>query len=276
VRVPSGQPVRLDFEVRDLAGELVTPGSVKMELLGPTDTVPQTITVPTTDGVGLYHSILDAEIVSFGHYAWKFSTTAPGKTVQTGTLDVYDPFAQEIVSLDEAKDYLKIEPENTSLDDELAAFIRTIVPAVEFFAGPVEPKTYRRTGYGYFEVVLSPAPVISITSVDSYGTPIDPTLLSIDYETGIVYYTDLRTVFPRGRMTFTFIAGRRIIPANITHGAKVILAHMWETQRGRGRTVTTTRRTASDDTTFVPGLGYSVPNRAIEMLKPSSLRTGLA
>jgi hypothetical protein len=276
VRVPSGQPVRLDFEVRDLAGELVTPGSVRLDLLGPPTNLIQTLDPPTTDGVGLYHSILDDDIAAFGHYAWKFSTTEPGKTVRSGVLDVYDPLAQEMLGLDEAKDYLNISLDNHVHDDEIGGFIRTLVPAVEYFAGPVEPKTYRRTVHGYFEVVLSPAPIIEITSVNSYGAAIDPLLLTVDSELGIVYYSDLRTVFPRGRLDFTFVAGRRIIPENISHGAKVILDHLWQTQRGRGRSTTTVRRSSADDTTFVPGLGYSVPNRAIEMLKPSSLRTGLA
>jgi hypothetical protein len=276
VRVPSGQPVRLDFEVRDVAGELVTPGSVRLDLLGPPTNVARQLDDPVNDGVGLYHSILDADIEPFGHYAWKFSTTAPGKTVRSGVLDVYDPFAQELIGLDEAKDYLNISLDNHVHDDEVSSFIRTLVPAVEFFAGPVEPKTVRRSAHGYFEVVLSPAPIIEITSVNSYGGPIDPALLTVDAELGIVYYTDLVTVFPRGRLDFTFVVGRRIIPENIGHGAKVILDHLWQTQRGRGRSTTTVRRSSADDTTFVPGLGYSVPNRAIEMLKPSSLRTGLA
>ena len=276
MRVPSGQPVRLSFEVRDIADELVTPGSRRLDLLGPLDSAPVQLDDPVLDGVGLYHSDLDAQIVSVGHYAWKFSTTAPGKTVSSGTLDVYDPFAEEVLSLDDAKDYLNIAADNTAHDDEIASFIRTLLPTVEFFVGPVEPRTVRRNFHGYGEVVLSPAPVISLTSVLHYSTPIDTALLTVDSETGIVYYTDGVTAFPRGRLTFTFLVGRRTISANINHGAKVILDHLWQTQRGRGRTATTVRRQAADDTTFVPGLGYSVPNRAIEMLKPSSLRTGLA
>ncbi len=277
MRVPSGQPVRLDFEVRDLAGELVTPGSVRMDLLDATGVVSQ-IAQPTADGIGLYHSILDAEITAFGHYAWKFSTTAPGKTVRSGTIDVYDPFAQELLGLDDGKSYLNIALDNPVHDEEIAGFIRTLTPAVEYLVGPVEPKTYRRNLFGSSELVSPVAPILELTSVTPRGTAtaIDPTLLSFDAETGTIFFTDFVTLFPPVPLTVIFVAGRRIVPDNISHGAKVILAHLWETQRGRGAQSTVTRRSSNDDTTVLPGFGFSIPNRAVEMLKPSSLRTGLA
>jgi hypothetical protein len=275
--VPAGQPVRLDFEVKDLDDELVTPGSVKMELLSILGI--NTITPPVNDGVGLYHSILDAEIADPDHYAWKFSTTAPGKTVRSGTIDVYDPFAQEMLGLDDGKKYLNIALDNPTHDDEISGFIRTLTPAVEYLAGPVEPKTYRRKVFGSTELVMPVAPIISVTSVTpQYGgiPAIDTSLLTVDKDSGVIYYTDLVTCFPRCPLYVVFIAGRYIVDEAISHAAKIILAHLWETQRGRGAQTTVTRRSSSDDTTVLPGFGFSIPNRAIELLKPLSLKTGLA
>ena len=277
VRVPAGQPVRLDFEVEDLSGTLVTPGSVKMELLSILGI--NTIAAPVNDGIGLYHSILDAEIADPDHYAWKFSTTAPGKTVRSGTIDVYDPLAQEMLGLDDGKVYLNIALDNPVHDEEISGFIRTLTPAVEYLVGPVEPKTYRRKVFGSSELVLPVAPIISVTSVTpQFGglAPIDTSLLSVDSESGTIYYTDLVTCFPRCALNVVVVAGRYIVDEAISHAAKVILAHLWETQRGRAATTTVTRRSSSDDTTVLPGFGFSIPNRAIELLKPLSLKTGLA
>lgn len=276
MRVPSGQPVRLDFEVTDLAGELVDPGSVRMQLLPPDTDTPADIAVPTHDGTGLYHSILDTDIADIGHYAWVFSTTDPGKTVRSGTLDVFDPFAQELLGLDDGKRYLNIALDNPVHDDEILGFIRTLTPAVEYLAGAVEPKTYRRfvDGGGY-AIVLPHAPIISVTSLGFYGTTVDQTTLTIDNEQGMIYPTDMTQWFTGGRWFVTYVAGRRIIPEAMSHAAKVILAHLWETQRGRGALNTAVRR-QNDDTTILPGFGFSIPNRAVELLKPLGTRTGLA
>ena len=277
MRVPSGQPVRLDFEVTDLSGELVDPGSVRMQLLSPDTDVPADIAVPAHDGTGLYHSILDTDIEDFGHYAWVFSTTDPGKTVRNGVIDVFDPFAQELLGLDDGKKYLNISLDNPTHDDEILGFIRTLTPAVEYLAGSVEPKTVRRfiDGGGY-SLVLPHAPIISLTSLAFYGTAFDTTTLTVDNESGMIYPTDGTIYLSHGRWYAVYVAGRRIIPEAMSHAAKVILAHLWETQRGRGAVSTAVRRGNSDDTTVLPGFGFSIPNRAVELLKPLGTRTGLA
>lgn len=274
MRVPSGQPIRLDFTVEDLSGQPVTPGSVSLKLLDALGLI-NTLDPPTLDGVGKYHSELDEEIEPVGHYEWVFRTTAPGKTVQSGSIDVYDPLAAELLSLESGKRYLKIADDDTSFDTEVAGFIRALTPTIEFFVGPVEPKTMRRSVFGTYEIVLPVAPVLSITAIEGYGvTALAPDLL-VDTDLGIVRHTTGLLIFPYGRGVLTFVAGRRVIPDSISHAAKVILDHLWETQRGRGSTYTGSRRQSSD-TTFVPQLGYSVPNRAIELLKPLSTKTGLS
>lgn len=281
MRVPQGQPVTVTVEIREepvppaTIGELVDPTTIVLELLGPLGLPLIAAAPPTRDSLGKYRVKLDDEIATIGHSVLRWTTTGPGAGVKTDEIDVYDPFASELLTLLDGKKYLGIAPENTEHDDEVESFIRALTPAVEFFAGPVEPKTVRRTVVGQYEIVLPLAPVISITSITSYGSVLDVADFTLDSDTGIVRYTDASLVFPIGRVDVIFVPGRRVIHEGISHGAKVILDHLWETQRGRGSSGYTSKN-RTGDTTFIPALGYSVPNRAIQMLKPHNTRTGLS
>lgn len=65
--------------------------------------------------------------------------------------------------------------------------------------------------------------------------------------------------------------------AALKMAAKIIVAHTWETQRGRagGRGPSANSEMGSINT-VVPGLAYAVPNRALEWLAPFMPETGLA
>ena len=196
--------------------------------------------------------------------------------MRTFRLDVFDPFGAVVLGKEDAKDYLGIAQENTVHDTEIEGFIRALTPTVEFFAGPVEPRTIRRTVGGGTQIVLPSPPVLELTSLSSYGTALTVADLALDPETGIVVYANGYGGFPRGALTAVYLVGRRVVEEAITQGAKVILDHLWETQRGTAATSTSRARSRATDTTVVPGLGYAVPNRAIQLLKPLSTRTGLS
>lgn len=254
---------------------LVTPDTIVFDMLGPLGTIvlgPN----PVLDSTGKYHADLDVDddLALIGHYGLRWVTTGPGAGVKTDSLDVTDPFAAELLSLSDGKKYVQIADTNTVHDEEIAGFIRALTPTIEFFVGPVEPRTMRRIIIGGGDTLVFPvAPVLEVISYDGYGTAGSLDGLVLDSETGIAQY-GYGAYFPN-RVTAIFLAGRREVPAAINHAAKVILAHLWETQRGRG-TSGLAARAATSDTTFVPGLGYSVPNRAIELLKPLGTRTGLS
>lgn len=257
--------------MRDLDGVLVTPDTIVFDMLGPLGTIVLGPS-PIADSTGKYHVDLDLSLI--GHYGLRWVTTGPGAGVKTDSLDVLDPFAAELLSLGDAKKYVQIADANTVHDEEIAGFIRALTPTIEFFVGPVEPRTMRRNIVGGGDTFVFPvAPVLEVISLESYSVAWNLSGFVLDSETGIVQY-GYGAYFPRSVIA-VFLAGRREVPAAINHAAKVVLGHLWETQRGRG-TSGLAARAATSDTTFVPGLGYSVPNRAIELLKPLGTRTGLS
>ncbi len=275
-RIPQGQPVRVEIDVRDLNGVLVSPTTIALNLLNPLGVI-VSASAPVEGLTGLFHVDLEAEIATLGHYALRWTMTGDGAGVKVDSLDVLDPFATELLSVGDAKSYVQIEASNTAHDAEIEGFIRAMHPIVEFFVGgPIEPRTMIRTVRAGSMLVLPVAPVLEVVSFNSYGTALTLLDYSLDTELGILRHVNGYGTFPFGDIDVTFIAGRRIIPEALSHASKVIFAHLWETQRGRGASFTASRRAASDDVTSIPGLGYSVPNRAIEMLKPLSTRTGLS
>lgn len=281
MRLPQGQPVTVTVEIREepvppaTIGELVDPTTLTLDLLGPLGLPMIAGPAPTKDAVGKYRAKLDDEIASLGHYVLRWVSTGPGAGVKTDEIDVYDPFGAEVLALGEAKRYLGIAAANTVHDDEIEGFIRSMTPTIEYFVGPVVPRSVRRTLIGGYQIVLPVVPALSLVSVGSYGYTLTLADYTLDTETGIVRLTNGYSAFPRGPVDLTWIVGRRVVEDAISHAAKVILDHLWETQRGRGGAGRLTR-TSNSDTTFVPALGYSVPNRAIEMLKPLSMKTGLS
>jgi hypothetical protein len=78
--------------------------------------------------------------------------------------------------------------------------------------------------------------------------------------TGIVERKDGRWIC--GPLRWTYLAGRSDVPANVDLAARLILQHMWETQRGRQGA----ERRGGSDEVFDPRFGFSIPRRAQELL----------
>lgn len=72
--------------------------------------------------------------------------------------------------------------------------------------------------------------------------------------------------------TITYTAGRGAsVPSTINLAARIIAAHLWETQRGPA-----SRPTLGGDELSTPaGLGFAVPNRAAELLRAYALPPNL-
>ena len=177
-----------------------------------------------------------------------------------------------ILTLADAKAQLNIT--DSSSDAELQVYVDSVAAAIEHIVGPVETRSVTEVVDGYETLCLRQPPVVSVTSVTSIypGGPTWATgLLFLDGELGVVRRID-RAGFSFGPFTVVYQAGRGSVPPAINLAARIVLAHLWETQRGsRGRT-----GIGMTDVTPVPGFGYMMPNQALALLEPFARISGIA
>jgi len=170
-----------------------------------------------------------------------------------------------ILSLSEAKQSLNIDVPD--FDDELADYIAAAQECVDFLCGPSEAttvtETIRNNGQ---QLLLRTAPVLSLTSVtgQQYGAYVVGNLF-LRKEAGIVGVSYGKPLLYNDWYTVVYSAGRASTPASIKQGVKIILAHQWRTRRGGNLRP---NLAGADDVSQVPGLGYAIPNRALQILDP--------
>jgi hypothetical protein len=274
-------------------GDQVTVTTTVLVANVPTDaTVTVTITAPdgTTSAPAVSHT-------GTGQYAATFTATmagnylvhwaAAGAAVGVDEYQLYvQPAGFRIVSLRDAKDYLRKTAAFTGDDNELREFIDSAGEVVDYLAGP----TVNRSITEYYsgpavELFLRQWPAASVTSVtevwpggptytltqesalgvggSGYDFTFDPQAGSITRRVNGFSYP-----FPPGdsNIKVVYVAGRvQPWPAKIRLGALEQISYLWRTSqtgRGAGRAAT---GTGTEDTVTIAGLG-SVPLRVVEML----------
>jgi hypothetical protein len=169
-----------------------------------------------------------------------------------------------IVTLNEVKDHL--DKTDSKDDAELLDFIQATTRVVEEYVGVILPKTFveRHAGNGMF-IRLFKGPVLSITSIEGFLAPLATPIVPADYvlqgDTSTIYSTN-GYGFTTGPYKITYQAGRSFVEPNWRAAAKIIVAHMWTTQRGN-----ITRLPVTDEASLPPGYTYSVPRKALELLR---------
>jgi hypothetical protein len=252
-----GAAMRLVTEVRS-GGVLANPASITLTILLPdgTDTGP---IVPLNDGVGLYH--YDHTSTQAGRHVARWVTTAPvGANEQT--FEVAPQWGEAgIISLAAAKKQLNIDPDDTSEDEEIADYLRAITVPIERIAGALVRRTVVEKHPGGYAIALNHAPVFELTSVMTTQTGgMDQAVADLDADElgGVVRRKD--GAYMSGPVRVTYVSGRAVVPPHIDLAARIILQHMWETQRG-----SSLPRFGTDEV-WDPRFGFSIPRRAQEML----------
>ncbi|WP_409469064.1 hypothetical protein [Streptomyces sp. HC307] len=266
-----GATVRLTGECRDPGGTLTT-----------ATTAVVTITLP--DGAAVTPAVTESDT---GQYQADYVTTVPGRhsvrwvwaepaAAHTDVFDVQEAAPPSILSLADAKKHLNIT--STRDDDEIRFWNNATTKAVEYYVGPVIARSFTEQHQvrDARTVVLLKTPVLELTAVDSVltgGVAYDIDGLDVDGATGELFRMDGGRL--SGRLRVTYRAGRTVVRENITAGARIILEHLWRTQRpargglaGGGEDYSVTEP--------IPGLGYAVPNRALQLLEPDRLPPGVA
>lgn len=271
-----GDTVRLTAQCRDAAGTLTTATSAALTITLPDGTT-ATPTVSAPAVAGEYRH--DYVTAAAGRHAVRWVFTGPA-AAYTDVFDVRPGEPPLILSLVDAKRHLQIS--STAHDDQLREWLETITEGVENFTG-IGP---RRTVTEDHDVPVSGArglalrrtPVLALVSavgVLTGGSSYEVAALDVDGSTGIVRHRAGSRLYGPLRVTYT--AGRAVIPASITSAARIILQHLWRTQYGASRASGSLG--GGDDfavTEPVPGLGYAIPNRALQLMEPYRLPPGVA
>jgi hypothetical protein len=276
-RYPLGQPVYCPTTVRDRAGALVDAGTltlvVKLAHADGTQATTGTYSTPTHDSTGIYHQdIPAADLATIGHYQYTWTATGTGAGVSFGDFDVFDPYEQAVISLQDAKDMLGIPQASTTSDAELQSFLATIETSLEgLTGGPIVNRTItseRCQFDGWYEQLqVNQRPLVSVTTITSVlsgavldisaGLDINPAGRTIRKKDGTPFTSDSVTVL------VTYVAGwGTSVPPAINTAARFILRYMWDSQRGASGPP----MLGGTELVTMGGFPYAIPYGAAQLL----------
>ncbi|MFF1843054.1 head-tail connector protein [Streptomyces sp. NPDC058217] len=179
-----------------------------------------------------------------------------------------------LLTLAEAKAQLDIE--TTADDEELQAYIDALTAPIERYVGPVETREFAETIEGKgSSLCLTHIPAVALVAVTptlTSDSPLDLSTVVLDPAPGIVRHR--AGTFAGTLWTVTYTAGRGAIPPTINLAARMLLQHLWRTQYGAAR-----GGGGADDysvTEPVPGFGYAIPNRVLQLLEAFKAPPGVA
>ncbi|MET9957036.1 hypothetical protein ABZ135_36550 [Streptomyces sp. NPDC006339] len=175
-----------------------------------------------------------------------------------------------LLTLEQAKSAVSIPATTTQYDDELEEYVEALTEVIEAFVGPVTPREVVEQADSRGQVlVLLTTPALSLTSftpVATGGSSVDVAGLHLNGASGTVTRLD-GADFYGGPWTVTYQAGRASTPKTISVAARMLLQHWWRTRYGAARG----NPGGGEDFDVnepVPGFGYAIPNRVLQLLEP--------
>lgn len=255
--VTVGEIVPLVVLTRNSSGALETDTTVRITVTFPDGTASGLLT-PTESPTGTHKYLYTTTAV--GRHTWD-ATTASHAGFPGDVIDVQPASPIGLLSLADARAALNFGA-GTVNDTELRGYIDAATAVVENIVGAVVPRTVVEVLTGDTILYLKQWPVLSLTSMVPYiastgGITYLTAALLID-ENGAVRLTSGWSL-PYNTYLVTYKAGRLEIPPAVSLAAKIIVQHMWDTQRGGGNLP------LADDGTPI-GMGFLVPRRAAELL----------
>ncbi|MFE6482399.1 head-tail connector protein [Streptomyces sp. NPDC057757] len=183
-----------------------------------------------------------------------------------------------LLTLAEAKAQLDID--TTTDDVELQVYVDALTAAIERHVGPVEDREVTEVIDGRGTAVcVTQVPVISVTSLTPLlagGAALETGDLAVDKDAGVIRRTDGGS-FSGGPWTAVYEAGRGGIPPTINLAARILLQHLWRTQYGASRGLSGVGGGEDYSVTEpIPGWGYAIPNRVLQLLEPYKVPPGVA
>jgi uncharacterized phiE125 gp8 family phage protein len=190
-----------------------------------------------------------------------------------------------IVTYEDVKAHLNLTDDSDAY--ELARFIDAATNIVEQRVGTVMPTAYSETynAYGWMSLPLRHTPVQSIQTVTEYafasgtqvltaqpaGTTYDSYGYRLESKTsgGLTRRAFGWPVPFRGPVTVTYTAGLDVVPPAVQLATLVIVAHLWQTQRGTAALPSL----GGDPVAAAPVAAGAVPPLAQELLRGYDTRT---
>lgn len=264
-----GDLVPLGIQVRDEDGNLANASSVTLTITKPDNTTVNLVVDNPPSIMGEYTA--DYLPVDEGRYLVRWVTQGPAAAF-TDSFDVRDMGKRSIISLADAKAHLNMSQSRTKDDEELRAMIEAATSVVERHRNEI---VARRSFVEHdvmgssTRIVLMHTPVLSVSAItDMTGASYDTDGWVLDGQNGTL--TRSGGLFSSGgKYTVTYEAGYAQIPAHYLLAAKIIMAHLWQTQRIQqvGPQPTLGGSSRRDEQIVTPsGLGFAIPHRAIELL----------
>lgn len=265
-----GDTVRLAADCKDAGGTLTNAASVELVITLPDGTtVTPTVTNPPAD-TGRY--VYDYVTTQPGRHLVRWAFTSPS-TAYTDAFDVREADPPLILSLTDARKHLRLQ--GTADDEELRLYVEATTGIVEYYVGAVVRRTVTDVHHGGPAIALDKTPVLELTSITPMvagGIAYSPGDIDVDTESGVLRLKG-GSWFARGPYRITYTAGRATVPAPILLASVEIIRHLWRTRQADR---TGQVRPAGDDEVLVPGYGWAIPRRCVEMLTPYMSPEGVA
>lgn len=169
-----------------------------------------------------------------------------------------------VVTLEQVKAQLGMDPAVTDDDEELQLYMSAGVTAVEDARGEVVEQrtvTDEMTLQGRTAFLLRSTPVTALIAVQAVdgSQSWDVSSLHVDADSGLV--TVLSGPPVTGLVTVAYTAGPATAPSNYQLATLIVIQHLWETQRGSMGV-----QLGGEGEIYTPGRGFAIPRRAVELL----------
>lgn len=266
-----GSLVRLVFRVLNSSGALTNPSTATLTIKLPDGTsVNPSVTLPPSQTGTL---VYDYQTTQIGWHTALWLTTGP-VTADTTSFSVDPAASPGLFSLSEAKAFLNESATNYTIDDELRLMIFAVTEIVERVVGPVIPKTYTEKVQPGWQIALRHGPIQSIVSITPWMSGVGGETVTLN--SSVVWDANTQIIdraigFFRGPYKVVYTAGRTVIPYAVIQGAKDMLRHLWDTQRGSSVVGPGPGNVDVDNAFNVGGRVFTVPRAVLEMLQGEAI-----
>lgn len=251
--------VPLTITIRDSSGAVADGGTVVLTIELPDGTaVTPAVSHP---GTGVYQ--VDYVPTMAGRHVAQWVCTGSNASGYTDVFDVRPARPGYIVSLADTK--LQLNMTSTGDDEELRGFIEAATAVIEEELGrAVVRRSFVEEHAACGELLLNWTPVVSLTSVATVDGATTWNTADLHVSPSGILTAKAGAAALVGDIAVSYIAGPTVVPANWTLAAKIIIQHLWDTQRG-------VKGAAHAGGTETPGAGFTrygfaIPNRAKELL----------